>query len=110
MLVYRGALYGVLDDGIAHCWKTDSGKEAWKERLAGKFSASPVLAGEHIYVPSESGKTFVFQANPDKYELVAQNQLGSGIFASPVICGGRIYLRVAQQTAPWQELLYCIGE
>jgi outer membrane protein assembly factor BamB len=110
MLVQRGALYGVLDDGIAICWKTDSGKEAWKERLAAKFSASPVLVGEHIYVPSESGKTFVFKANPDKYELVAQNQLGSGIFASPVICGGRIYLRVAQQTAPWQELLYCIGE
>jgi len=110
MLVHRGALYGVLDDGIAICWKTDSGKETWKERLAGMFSASPVLAGEHIYVPSESGKTFVFKANPDKYELVAQNQLGSGIFASPVICGGRIYLRVAQQTAPWQEIMYCIGE
>lgn len=110
MLVHRGALYGVLDDGIAICWKADSGKEAWKERLAGKFSASPVLAGEHIYVPSESGKTFVFKANPEKLEVVAQNQLGSGIFASPVICGGRIYLRVAQQTAKWQEMLYCIGE
>jgi len=111
MLVHRGALYGVLDDGIALCWKADTGKETWKERLAGKFSASPVLAGEHIYVPSESGKTFVFKANPEKFELVAQNPLGSGIFASPVICGGRIYLRVAQQTAPnWQEMLYCIGE
>jgi outer membrane protein assembly factor BamB len=110
MLVHRGALYGVLDDGIAICWKADSGKETWKERLAGKFSGSPVLAGEHIYVPSEAGKIFVFKANPDKFELVAQNQLGSGIFASPVICGGRIYLRVAQQTAPWQEMLYCIGE
>jgi len=111
MVVHRGALYGVLDDGIAICWKADSGKEAWRERLAGKFSASPVVAGEHIYVPSESGKTYVFKANPDKFELVGQNQLGSGVFASPVICGGRIYLRVAQQAAPkWQEQLYCIGD
>lgn len=111
MLVHGGHLYGVLDDGIAICWKADSGKEAWKERLAGKFSASPVLVGDNIFMPSESGKTFVFKASPDKLQLVAQNQLGSGIFASPVICGGRIYLRVAQQTAPkWQEWLYCIGE
>ena len=111
MLVHDGALFGVLDDGMAICWKSDTGKEAWRERLAGKFSASPVLVGDHIYVPNESGKTFVLKASPEKFEVISQNQLGSGIFASPAICGGRIYLRVAQKTAPkWEEILYCIGE
>src|SRR5262245_20715170 len=103
MLVHGGSLYGILDDGIAMCWKADTGKENWRERLSGKFSASPVLVGEHIYIPNESGKTFVFKANPQKLEVVAQNQLGSGMFASPVICGGRIYLRIVQQTTPKWE-------
>jgi outer membrane protein assembly factor BamB len=111
MVVHGGSLYGILDDGIALCWQADSGKENWRERLAGKFSASPVLVGEHIYIPNEAGKTFVLKADAQKFAILGQNQLGSGMFASPVICGGRIYLRVVQQTTPkWEEILYCIGE
>ena len=53
-----------MDDGFAACWRCDTGKEVWKERLGGTFSASPVLVGDAIYATNEAGKTFVFSASP----------------------------------------------
>ncbi len=49
----------------------------------------------------------MFRANPKKLELVAENQLGKQAFASPVACGGYLYLRVVEDDR--QEVLYCIG-
>lgn len=110
MLVRDGHLFSVLDAGVAMCWKCDSGAEVWKQRIGGVFSASPVLVGEHIYATNEAGQTFVFKATPAKYELVAENQLGEDVYATPTFCGSRIYMRVANQVnGQRQETLYCLG-
>ncbi len=42
MIVHRGHLYALTDDGIAFCWRISDGKEMWKKRLKGPVSASPV--------------------------------------------------------------------
>jgi len=56
------------------------------------------------------GKTFVYQATPNAFKLVSTGQLGDEAYASPAICGGRIYQRVAHHDTQRQEMLYCIGE
>ena len=110
MLVRDGFLYLVTDAGIAMCWKFDTGKEIWKHRLGGTFSASPVLVGEHIFVTNERGRTYVFGADPKKFTLIATNNLGDNVMATPTFCTSRIYMRVANQTeAGRQEMLYCLG-
>jgi outer membrane protein assembly factor BamB len=110
LLIQDGYLFGVTDAGVATCWLAATGEEKWKGRLGGTFSASPVLVGDLIYATNEAGTTFVFKASRDKFELLAENQLGDEVFASPVICGGRIYFRVAQREGDRrQEMLYCIG-
>ena len=65
-IVKGGHVFGVLDAGMAVCWKSDTGEELWKERLGGDFFASPVMAGERIYASNVRGKTFVFEATPRK--------------------------------------------
>ena len=90
-----GHLFGVMDAGVAVCWKSDTGEEVWKGRLGGTFSSSPVLVGDHIYAANESGTLFVFEADPAKLTVLAKNQIADEIFATPAICGGEIYLRVA---------------
>ncbi|GIW93909.1 MAG: serine/threonine protein kinase [Pirellulaceae bacterium] len=100
-LYHNGRLYVVTDSGVAACLEAATGEVVWQERLQGNFSSSPVLAGSFIYAASEEGKTYVFRA-ADKFELVAVNDLGEGVFATPVICGGRIYLRTS-------KALYCLG-
>ncbi len=110
MLAHDGHVYAVDDRGIATCWQAESGEEKWRGRLRGPVSASPVLAGGNLYLSNEAGTTFVFKANPDAFELVAENRLGDDAFATPTICGGQIFLRVASQMGGRrQEMLYCIG-
>ena len=111
LLTRDGYLFAVMDAGIAMCWKSDTGKEIWKGRLDGTFSSSPVMVGDLIYAANEDGRTFVFKASTEKLEIISTNQLGSSVFSTPAICGGRIYHRVAIDVdGKRQEMLYCIGE
>ena len=110
MLVRDGHLYGVLDAGIAVCWEAATGRQLWKHRLGGNYSASPVLVGDMIFATSETGETHVFRANPDRFESLGVNKLGDEAWATPTICGDRIYLRVANGTgSERREKLVCIG-
>jgi len=110
LLLTKGHLFGVLDAGTAACWASDTGKELWKSRLGGTFSSSPVLAGDRIYATNEAGETSIFEASPEKFTKLGVNKLGDEALATPAICGGRIYTRVAQKIdGRRQELLYCIG-
>jgi len=112
LLIKDGYLYITADQGDIVCCKADTGKEMWKEKMRGSpFSSSPVLVGDHILGTNERGTTFVFKADPQKFELVAKNQLGNEAMATPTVCGGRIYMRVAHNKgATRQEVLYCIGK
>jgi len=101
-VLHSGSLYVVTDDGIATCFDAAKGTQTWQGRLEGNFSGSPVLVGDLIYATNEAGKTFVFKAGP-KLEIVARNELGEGSFATPVICGGQLFLRT-------ERSLYCIGK
>jgi outer membrane protein assembly factor BamB len=96
-------LLAVRDDGIVIGFDTASGEKHWAKRLpGGGVSASPtVAAGGIAYLPNEKGDIFVFRVG-HKFQLLAKNELQSGIFASPVIVNGRIYLRTLTH-------LWCIG-
>jgi hypothetical protein len=69
-----------------------------------------VLVGENLLAANETGETLIFKANPTMFELVAQNQLGDEVHATPSICSGRIYMRVVEKSGGQrQEMLYCLG-
>lgn len=104
-------LYAVLDAGIATSLDSKTGEVLWKKRLGGTFSSSPVLVGDQIYVTSEDGKTHIFAADPEQFEGVAVNQLGTSVFATPTFSGGQIFMRIAEQTdSGRQESLVCIDD
>ncbi len=111
MVAHEGYIYAATDEGIAHCWRGDDGQEQWTARLGGNVRASLVVAGDHVYVSSTSGKTTVFKASPKRFERVAANQTGDETFATLSISGGRIYLRAADSSSgARRETLYCIGK
>ena len=110
MLAVNDHLYAVSDRGIAYCWEARTGKEKWVARLKGDFSTSLVLVKDRLLAVSEQGTAYIFEARSDKFNLRARNQLGNDTFATPSVCGGRIYLRTAQRGGgKRQETLYCIG-
>lgn len=118
MILVDGYIYAQAEKGIIYCWRGSDGKEMWKSRAKGPESASPVLAGGHLYFTNELGTTFVIKPNPEEFELVATNQLGDSTFASMTMLDDRIYTRVAtgqppqrgQKGSKMQDWLYCLGE
>jgi hypothetical protein len=74
-------------------------------RLAGLRTvyASPVAAREYIYFTDRDGRTAVLRASGDDLEMVAQNELGEGVDASPALAGTQLFLR-------GREHLFCLEE
>lgn len=111
LLTVDDHLYIVSDDGIARCYEAATGHERWMKRIGGNFRVSPVASGKNIITTDMSGKTTVFKANPEKYELVDENHLGTEGFSSPAISRGQLFLRVADSSqGQRQEWLYCIAQ
>jgi outer membrane protein assembly factor BamB len=104
-LLYRDTLFLVRTGGIFTTVDPKSGEAVKQGRLDGAlegYYASPVAAGDRIYIPSEHGKVVVVKADP-QWEILAVNDFEEDIFATPAIVDGRIYLRTA-------SALYAIGE
>jgi outer membrane protein assembly factor BamB len=92
MLYASPYLYLVTESGVIKCLRGTTGEVVWKERLRGKFSASPVWADGKIYFLSENGTTTVVEAGP-AFKVVAENRLGEACYASPAISEGHIFIR-----------------
>lgn len=75
-----------------------------RERLPGvqSFYASPTAAAGRIYLVDRAGTTLVLKQS-DKLEVLATNQLGDPVDASPVMVGDQLFLR-------GENALYCIRE
>ena len=74
------------------CYETVSGKAYWQEQIPDRFNASPVAVGDLAYFPSESGKGVVLRARSG-FEIVAPNDLGEPLKASPAVSDGRLFIR-----------------
>lgn len=111
LIVVGDHLYGVSDDGIAMCWSSEDGSQRWRQRLSGKFSASPIVCNGILYVSNLSGETYVFRANPDFYEELAVNSLGNDCFTSAAVKESQLFLRIGIRKADKrQEQLVCLQE
>jgi outer membrane protein assembly factor BamB len=92
LVYYDGLLYLTNDVGVLTCADAKTGKRVWQARLDGVFFASPVAADGKVYFVSQTGETVVVKAGR-KPEILARNDLGERLVASPAIAGGRIFLR-----------------
>ena len=101
ILYYDGLLYVTNEVGIVTCAEAATGKTVWRQRLGGIFFASPVAGDGKVYLVSETGETFVLRAGRTA-EVLAKNELGERMLASPAISSGHLFLRS-------DGTLFCIG-
>jgi outer membrane protein assembly factor BamB len=97
---HDGRLYA-LTDVAAICVNAADGKELWRQRIDGPFWGSPVIGDGKLYAVNRKGRTTVVQLG-DKPKVLARNDVGDTINATPAIANGCIYLRS-------DKALYCIG-
>jgi outer membrane protein assembly factor BamB len=105
---YKGRIYMLRDHGPergkVECIDPATGKSLWSEELpkgSAEYYASPVVANGKLYAAREDGTVFVASVDP-KFELLAQNEMGEQIIASPVPVNNRLLLR-------GEKHLFCVG-
>lgn len=101
---YKGRVFVLGDTGKVACIAPDTGKTIWSGELPkhkSKFYASPVVAGGRLYAAREDGVVFVARVE-GKFEVLAENDMGDRLIASPVPVAGRLLLR-------GERFLYCAG-
>jgi len=101
MLYVSPFLFLVTETGVAKCLRAETGEEIWRERLGGRYSASPIWAEGRIYFLSEKGKTTVVQAGGE-FKVLAENELKEKCGASPAVSQKHIFIRS-------ENNIYCIG-
>jgi hypothetical protein len=103
-LHYRGRVYLVKDGGIVTCLEARSGKVAYRGRLgaARTYFASPIAGDGKVFACSRDGVVVVLAAG-DQLEVLARNDLGEAINATPAIVDGKLYVRT-------DAALYAFGE
>lgn len=96
-LFHRGRIYLVRDGGFVTCVKAATGDILFQERVGapGSYCASPVAAGGQIYVASHNGIVTALAAG-DELKVLARNELGENIWATPALGEGIIYVRTAK--------------
>jgi len=97
-----GLLYAVADQGLMRCYDAKNGQVVWEHDFKTPFYSSPTLVENKLYLFDRKGKGYIVPTGPALGAIVT-NALPSGVFATPVILEGRIYLRTLDD-------FYCIGE
>jgi uncharacterized cupin superfamily protein len=73
----------------------------WNVPLPGPDNSSPIVSRGRV--TSQRGVTSVFRPNPDRFELLATNDLGEPSHASPAISDGQIpFQPIATSAASWK--------
>ena len=103
-LLYNGVIYMVKDGGVMTSLDASTGAVLKQARLRDAlepYFASPVAAGEKVFLVSAAGKVTVLKAQ-GAWEILAVNDLGEECYASPAIADQRLYIRTT-------NTLYCFG-
>jgi outer membrane protein assembly factor BamB len=95
-VAYQNRIYMVRNGGIVTCMDAATGRVIYRERIGapGPYYASPVVAGGRLFVASGDGVVSVLGTS-DRLDVLAKNDLGETIMATPAIVGGVMYVRTA---------------
>jgi outer membrane protein assembly factor BamB len=101
-VIKDGLIYTVNTKNFLMCIDAKTGEEIWSERQRANFNASPVYVNGIIWFFSVKGDVLAIKAGR-KYEVVARDQMDSGIWGTPAILRNTAIVRTEKD-------LYRIGK
>lgn len=88
----EGIIYTINRAGVLVAAKVEDGEVLWQTRLKGPFWATPVLAGDKLYVFNHEGLCQVVQLGDDG-KVIAENQLEDKVLGTPAVVGNAMFVR-----------------
>ena len=78
--------------GMLTCIDPKDGKKVWEHDFDMEFHASPVIAGNHLYLFSQKGTAVVVEAARD-FKEVLHTEMGDSFQSSPAFAQNSLFLR-----------------
>jgi outer membrane protein assembly factor BamB len=91
-VVHQGNVYAVNRAGVLTCASAKTGEVSYQLRLKGPVWATPVIAGDYLYLVSFEGLAHVVKLG-DKGELVGTADFGEKIQGTPAVADGAMFVR-----------------
>ena len=91
-ILVDGLIYTAAEDSFVTCLEAATGNTVWKERIGGKYAASPVYADGRLHFFNQQRVTTVLEPGR-AFRVLATNTLDDGFMASPAVSGRAFYLR-----------------
>lgn len=91
-VIKDGLIYTVSSMNMMMCIDASNGKEIWTERQRSDHNASPVYVNGNVWFFSIKGDVLAVKAGRT-HEIVAKNQMDSGIWATPAFLRNSVILR-----------------
>ena len=91
VVVREWLVYGLPDGGIV-CRNARTGAEIWHEETEVGFYASPLIAGDRVYLLGRDGLMHILIPG-QKFNLVGRCTLGEETSSSPAAAGNSLFIR-----------------
>ena len=103
-VIRDGRIYTVGKDGHFFALDAKTGKTVFAKKLDVDSECAPslCLAGDHVFLQTDAGVTFVLQPG-NEYRAIGKNALPQGSVSTPAFSAGRTLIRD-------EGALWCIGE
>lgn len=92
-VIVNGTLFQTTRGGIVSAVDAKTGRDLWEDRLEGQHLPGPLVLGDKLLFSNDRGQSFLVRVSPEKFELVAKNQLEGAITASPAVAEGALFVR-----------------
>lgn len=94
-VAHAGRLYAISDKGILTILNATNGETIDRQRIGGKFAASPLLTNDALYLGSQEGVMTVLK--PGSLEKLSTEQMDSALMASPAVVGSDLVVRTEKK-------------
>jgi outer membrane protein assembly factor BamB len=95
-------LFVSTGNGDVACFNSQKGDTLWTHYFQDQFYASPIIAGDLVYLLDRSGVMHIVKADA-KFKLVSESALGENADCTPAFSDKKIYIR-------GKKNLYCISK
>jgi outer membrane protein assembly factor BamB len=89
-------------NGDVACYNAEQGDTAWTHWFTDQFYASPIIAGDMVYLLDRSGVMHIVRADSG-YQLVAESPIGEMTDCTPAFSDKEIFIRTKNN-------LFCISK
>ena len=91
--IKNNILYIADFSGVLHCLDAKTGVAHWTHDMLAASWASPLIADGKVYIGDEDGDITIFKHEvSDKIKIIAEINLGSALYTTPVAANDSIYI------------------